>query len=116
MPKSHADDESPTYPENTLLGVLDTPEQVRCALEAPSGRTVLLDKALRVVQSFDMWNDELEVKAQYEEALREGHIVVRVEALRRCGGHFISYFGKLTRERIAPWTTARGPGSATPLK
>jgi hypothetical protein len=163
MPKSHADDESPgrntpnadppTYPENSLLGVLDTPEQVRCALDALSGpfletelevlcgegqadrlrattgRTGLLDKALRVVQSFGMWNDELEVKAQYEEALRDGHIVVlveapsddrkqlAVEALRGCGGHFINYFGKFTRERIAPWTTARpGPGSTTPLK
>jgi hypothetical protein len=163
MPKSHADDESPgrntphagplTYPENALLGVLDTPEQVRCALDAlsgpfleaeievlcgegqadrfraASGRTGLLDKVLRVVQSLGMWNDELEAKAQYEKALRDGHIVVlveaqsddrkqlAVEALRGCGGHFINYFGKFTRERIAPWTTARpGPGSTTPLK
>jgi hypothetical protein len=163
MTKSHADDESPgrntphadppTYPENALLGVLDTPEQVSCALDALSGpfleteievlcgegqadrlrattgRTGLLDKALRVVQGFGLWNDELEVKAQYEQALRDGHIVVMVEAqsddrkqlaveaLKGCGGHFINYFGKFTRERIAPWTTARpAPGSTTPLK
>lgn len=163
MPKSHADDESPggstpdagspTYPENALLGVLDTPEQVRCALDALSGpfleaeievlcgegqadrlrattgRTGLLDQALRVVQGLGMWNDELEVKAQYEQALRDGHIVVLVEAqsddrkqlavdaLKGCGGHFINYFGKFTRERIAPWTTAgSGPGSTTTRK
>lgn len=163
MPKSHADDELPgrntphadplTYPENALLGVLDTPEQVKCALDALSGpfletevevlcgegqadrlrtatgRTGLLDKALRVVQSFGMWNDELEAKAQYEKALRDGHLVVLVEAqsderkqlaieaLKGCGGHFINYFGKFTRERIAPWTTAgSGPGSTTTRK
>jgi hypothetical protein len=163
MPKSHADDKSPgrstphagqpTYPEHALLGVLDTPEQVKCALDALSGpfleteieflcgeaqadrlrtttgRTGLLDKALRVVQSLGMWNDELEVKAQYEKALRDGHIVVlveaqsddrkqlAVEALKGCGGHFINYFGKFTRERIAPWTTAQpAPGSTTTRK
>ena len=86
MPKSHADDELPgrntphadplTYPENALLGVLDTPEQgemrARCALRpipretevevlcgegqadrlrTTTGRTGLLDKALRVVRA-----------------------------------------------------------------
>ena len=150
MPKSQPD--PGTYPENALLGVLDTPEQVRCALDALSGpfleteieilcgegqadrlqattgRTGLLDKALRVVQGLGMWNDELETKAQYEKALRDGHMVVVVEAqsddrkqlavdaLQGCGGHFINYFGKFTRERIAPWTTGAPARGASPTR
>lgn len=138
------------YPVNYLLGVMDTPAQVKCAfdalsgafleselevscgeaaaerLRASTGRTGLLDKVIRIAQSIGITNDEMEVKGGYERALREGHIVVRVQAptddrkalavraLQECGGHFINYFGKFTRERIAPWTTASpGAGSAS---
>lgn len=130
------------YPVDYLLGVMNTPAQAQCAIDALSGpfleseievscgptaaqrlrestgRTGLLDKVIRVGQSLGLTNDEMEVKGAYEKALRDGHVVVRVHAptddrkalavrvLQDCGGHFINYFGKFTRERIAPWTTA----------
>ncbi len=130
------------YPVDCLLGVVDTPAQVKCAIDTLSGpfleseievscgaaaaerlrgdtgRTGLMDKVIHIAQSIGITNDEMEVKGGYEKALREGHLVIRVlaptddrkalavQALKSCGGHFINYFGKFTRERIAPWTTA----------
>ena len=140
------------YPVDYLLGVMDTPAQVKCAIDALSGpfleseievscgqaaaqrlrestgRTGLLDKIIRVGQSLGLTNDEMEVKGAYEKALRDGHVVVRVHAptddrkqlavraLRDCGGHFINYFGKFTRERIAPWTTTSPNTDSAPAK
>ena len=127
------------YPLNHVVGLMDTPEQVRCALDtltgpfleseikvvcggeqeadrlrATTGRTGLLDHVLRIAQSIGITNDELEVKDRYEQALREGHVMVHVlaptderkeraaQGLRDCGGHFINFFGRFTREEIAP--------------
>lgn len=140
------------YPVDYLLSVMDTPAQVKCAIDAltgpfleseigvscgqaaaqrlreSTGRTGLLDKIMRVGQSLGLTNDEMEVKGAYEKALRDGHVVVRVHAptddrkelavrtLRDCGGHFINYFGKFTRERIAPWTTTSSNTDLSPAK
>lgn len=133
----------PRYPEGHTLGVLDSPEQVRCAVAAlagrflepeieilaggdqaerlreTTGRTGLMDKALRFLQGLGMWNDELEVKARYEQALEEGRYIVEVSTptderkqlasrvLQDCGGHFINYFGTLAREELVPWAGSR---------
>ena len=92
------------YPVDYLLSVMDTPAQVKCAIDAltgpfleseigvscgqaaaqrlreSTGRTGLLDKIMRMGQSLGLTNDEMEVKGAYEKALRDGHVVVRVHA------------------------------------
>jgi hypothetical protein len=93
------------YPENHVVGVVDTPEQlwsaakaltgggflaselaVSCgtsaadALEATTGRTGLADLAIRVAEKLGIENDEMAVKERYEQALRDGRFVVAVSA------------------------------------
>ncbi len=126
------------YPEDHLLGVVDTPAQVDAALEdlttggfldsevdalcgraqaerlaASSGRRGLLDRIVRVAEHLGVRDDEMETKARYEQALREGKTVLAVLAptderkalaagiLKAHGGHFINFFGRSTIERVA---------------
>lgn len=97
--------EPPRYPENHVLGVLDTPDQVRSAvnalaeegflsseldiscgkaaadaIDATSGRSGLSGLAIRVAEWLGIENDEMAVKERYEQALRDGHFVVSAAA------------------------------------
>jgi hypothetical protein len=89
------------YPENHVVAVLDTSEQLRSAttaltsagflatevnvtsgraaadaLDASTGRTGLADLAIRVAERIGIANDEMAVKDRYEQALRDGRFVV----------------------------------------
>lgn len=90
------------YPAGYTVGVLDSPEEVGCVLEALSGpfldseievisgskeagrlragtgRTGFADTALRFLNSLGIANDEMETKARYERALEEGLFMVEV--------------------------------------
>jgi hypothetical protein len=126
-----------TYPENNVIGILDTPEAAMAAvadltgggffdsevtlacgveqanrLRDSSGRTGLVGRVLQVVDQFGAGGDELDTKRRYEQALREGHLNVRVlaptderkrravEVLRKHGGRYINFFGRLTIETL----------------
>jgi hypothetical protein len=127
------------YPENRLLGVVDSPAQVTSAVEAltaggflvsevevtcgqaqaervaaSTGRRGLLDLVIRVAERLGLADDEIETKGRYEQALRDGGLIVSVlastderkaraaDVLRAHGGHLITFFGRLTIEKIAP--------------
>ena len=76
---------------------------------------------LRRVVSFTLM-DQLVDMAIYEQAVREGQVVVMVKArgdhkaaasavLREHGGHFINYYGRFATEEIERW---RGPEPKVP--
>ena len=69
--------------------------------------------AIRIADQLGIQNVEMEARAQYEQAIREGRYVLRVSAaqeqkpevveiLKRHGAHGISYFSKYTIEEIVP--------------
>ena len=91
------------YPENEVLSIVDTCDQVESvlkalqssgflesevsvvsgqpaadALNASTGRTGFTDLVLRVARRLGLENNETETKNQYEEAMRDGHYVVGV--------------------------------------
>jgi len=93
------------YPENHVVGVVDTPEQLRSAvqalreggfltseldvtcgtgaadaLDATTGRTGLAGLAIRVAERLGIENDEMATKERYEQAMRDGHFVVSASA------------------------------------
>ncbi len=97
--------ESPRYPVNHVVGILDTPEQVESvvnalltggfldseinvacgqvkadALNATTGRTGLAHVAIRVAERLGLSTDERDTKERYEEALRDNQFVVAVLA------------------------------------
>jgi hypothetical protein len=121
-----------------VLGVLDSSEQVDCALDAlissgfleseielnrgsefadrlgaSTGRRGLGDWFIRTFEKVGLKNAEVEIKEDYEQAVRDGHAVIAVLApteerkdlavrlVKECGGRFINYFGALTVERIS---------------
>jgi hypothetical protein len=130
-------DDPVRYPVDHVVAILDTREEVECALgaltpgffefevrvacgaeeaerlHASTGHTGLLDRVLRVAEHIGIPNDELETKERYEQALREGKKLLMVhapteerkqragEAIRGCGGHFINFLGRFTREVLA---------------
>ncbi|MEA2578505.1 MAG: hypothetical protein QOD78_2093, partial [Chloroflexota bacterium] len=66
--------------------------------------------------------DQLVDMAIYEQAVREGQVVVMVKArgprkaaairvLREHGGHFINYYGRFATEEVERW---RGPEPKVP--
>ena len=126
------------YPTDKVIAVLDTSEQVQCAVDAlvdggfleseielnrggewadrlasTTGRSGLSDWFIRMFQKVGLKNEETELKEEYEEAVRGGKAVVAVlvptderknlavRLIRDCGGHFISYYGRLNVERIS---------------
>ena len=136
-------DASPTdpirYPTNTIVGVLDTQTQVddataaltaggfldseihvtsgvgaADALGATTARTGLADIATRIAGKLGIQDDEMESKAHYEQAMRDGRFVIRVAAptderkdraadiLRTHGAHSVSFLGRFTIEGIVP--------------
>jgi hypothetical protein len=93
------------YPEDHLLGIVDTPEKVTSvvvaladagfrtseisiasgpaaadALEASTGRTGLANLAIRIAERIGIANDEMAMKDRYEQALRTGGFVVSILA------------------------------------
>ncbi len=76
---------------------------------------------LRRLVSFTLM-DQLVDMALYEQAVREGQVVVMVKArgerktaamrvLREHGGHFINYYGRFATEEVERW---RGPEPKVP--
>ena len=82
-------------------------------LAAGTGRQGLRDWFIRLTGTVGLKNTETEMKERYERALREDHTVIAVlapteerrdraaDTFRKCGGHFINFFGPLNVERIA---------------
>src|SRR6476469_2452058 len=93
------------YPENHVLGVVDSPADasavaaalagggflpseihVACgsdaaaALRATTGRTGIVDAAIRIARRLGIADDEMEVKDTYERALADGKFVLIVDA------------------------------------
>ncbi len=139
-PSHRASGDAPiTYPENQVIGVLDDAERVATAVEAltaggfgdddvhvscgaeradalrdTTGRRGLAGLATRIADTLGIQNVEMEMKAHYEQAMRDGRYVVRVEApsddrkaraagiLQEHGGHAISYHGRYTIEGMVP--------------
>ena len=127
------------YPENHVVGVVDTPAQLTSAaaaltgagfrdsefsvssgrgaadaVQASTGRTGLANLAIRIAERIGIADDEMAVKNQYEQALRDGRFVVSVFApsderkslaaqiLRDHGGHFINFLGRRTITAMHP--------------
>ena len=93
------------YPTDRVVGILDTPDQTSCALdalvgggfleseinlgrgreeadrlEASTGRRGFQDWLIRIFQSVGLKNAEIEMKDRYEQALRDGCTVLAVMA------------------------------------
>jgi hypothetical protein len=91
------------YPTNSVLAVLDTPDQSSCALDAllgggfleseiklgrgsdaadrldaATGRRGFQDWLIRLFETVGVTNAEIETKDHYEQALRDGHTVIVV--------------------------------------
>jgi hypothetical protein len=142
--KSQAE-ERPTepvrYPTHHVVAVLDTEEQVADAasalmsggflasevdvttgsvaadrVAASVGRRGLRGLAIRVAERLGMTDEEMEIKAHYEQSMRDGQFVLRVNAatdarkdvatniLSQHGAHSVNYFGRFTIETIVPQT------------
>lgn len=125
------------YPTNSVIGVFDTLEQLdravasftgggflaselhlatgnaaADAVHASVGRTGLAGLAARIATRLGIQDDEMEFKAHYEQAMRDGRYVLLVEAptedrkaqaseLMRAGGaHSVSFHGRFSIEEI----------------
>ena len=133
------------YPTDSLMAVLPTPESAAAAAAAlraaeipdrditilrgdegadrldGTGSVNGLIARLRRLVSFTLM-DQLVDMAIYEQAVREGQVVVMVKGrgehkaaamrvLREHGGHFINYYGRFATEEIERW---RGPEPNVP--
>jgi hypothetical protein len=125
------------YPANHVIGILDTEDQTACAvdrlvsggfleseidilrgaedadrLDQTTGRRGLVDLTIRWFQRVGLENAEIEMKEQYEKALRDGRTVIAIltpteerkdraaQMLDECGGRFINFYGRLAVRRI----------------
>jgi hypothetical protein len=104
-PDSQDDRKPMQYPTDHIVGVLDTPDQASCAVDAlamggfleseikilhgpeeaervdaSTGRRGLQDWWIRAAQRLGLENAETEVKERYEKALRDGHTVIAILA------------------------------------
>jgi hypothetical protein len=126
-----------SYPTNQVVGVVARPEDAAAActaltssgflqsevtvtsgpaaadaIRASTGRTGLANVAIRIAERFGVHDEEMETKASYEQALRDGKLVVGVLAptderkelatriLREHGARPINFLGKLTIEPL----------------
>jgi hypothetical protein len=131
--------EAVNYPEDHIVAILDSPEAAVAAaealttggflesevtlacgveaadrLKASSGRPGLIGQLLQIADSLGIRTEELEIRHEYEEALRRGRVTLLVfvpteerkeraaEILRKHGAHFINFMGQLTIEQLAP--------------
>ena len=127
------------YPENHIVAIVDTPEAAAAAVEAltsggflesevtlacgaraadrlqaSSGRSGLIGHVIQIADHLGLRTEELEIRHQYEEALRDGRFLLAVLApteerkdraaqiLRDHGAHFITFKGRFTIEQLAP--------------
>jgi hypothetical protein len=127
------------YPTNHLLAILDNRERVATlatalrnagfrdseiefgsgeatadAIAATTGHRGLVDLTLRLADRLGVWSDEMAMKEKYEQALRDGGVVVSVaaptddrktaaaEILSRHGARYINFLGTLSVETIRP--------------
>ncbi|MFL5447646.1 MAG: hypothetical protein ACJ8AP_16510 [Gemmatimonadales bacterium] len=125
------------YPVNRVVGILDTPAQTTCAVDglvgggflesevavghgpepaerlaSGTGRRGFQDWFIRFTERLGHRNAEMEMRDRYEQALRDGHTVIGVQApteerkdlavqiLRNCGAHFVNFFGRFNVEQI----------------
>ncbi len=125
------------YPTNHVVAIVDTPERVSAALtaladagfseseivigcgrevadalDASTGRTGLANLLIRIAERLGVSHNEMRLKDRYEEALRDGKIVVSVlapdgerkeraaELLAEHGAHFINFLGRFSIEAI----------------
>ena len=104
-PQLNRDEREVRYPENRLLGVVDSPDQVSRTLDAlassgfpesdieiicgasaantlraNTGRTGLTNVVMRLVESLGMPDDETQIKTQYADLLESGGYLVAVKA------------------------------------
>jgi hypothetical protein len=139
--RSQADDrptEQVRYPTHHVVAVLDTEDQVADAasalinggflasevdvttgsaaadrVDASVGRRGLRGLAIRIAERLGMTDEEMEIKDHYEQAMRDGRFVLRVDAtearkdlatniLSQHGAHSVNYFGRFTIETIVP--------------
>jgi hypothetical protein len=94
------------------IEILHGPEQAE-RLEESTGRRGFQDWWIRAFEKLGLQNAEIEVKDRYEQALREGRTAIAVltpteerkdravELIRKCGGRFINFFGRLNIQRIS---------------
>jgi hypothetical protein len=138
-PEAAAGDTRVRYPTNSVLGVVDAPAQLERAVaaltsggfladeiqvatgaaaadavHASTGRSGLASLAVRIAERLGIQDDEMEFKAHYEQALRDGRFVVMVSAatearkeratelLREHGAHAVSFHGRFTIEGLVP--------------
>ena len=124
-----------SYPTNHVVGVLDTAEQAERAcvalrgdgfadddihvvsgqaaadrLRDSSGRRGIANLAIRIADRLGLTDEEMELKDEYEHALRDGHFLLRVAAesddrkarasqtLLDSGGRSVRHLGRFTLE------------------
>ena len=135
VPAAFAPREPIRYPTNAVLGVIDRREQLDAllaalmaggflqseievavgtaaadAIHASTGRGGITGLALRIADRLGAQDEEMELKSQYEQALRDGHLVLVVQApsdtrkalatrlLREHGAHSVNAYGRFTIE------------------
>jgi hypothetical protein len=89
------------------IGVLDSRDAV--AFQASTGRSGVVAWLIRLAERLGIRDEEAEVKARYEQALRDGHYSVKVrasdpqrvtEALRVLDAHGARFVNRFTRFTI----------------
>lgn len=127
------------YPTHHVIAILDTPQQadaavqaltsggfldsevtIGCgtatadALSASTGRRGLARLGMRIAESIGIANDEMQFKAEYEQALRDNRFVILVNApsedrkhlatriLHEHEGRAVRYYGRFTIESPLP--------------
>jgi len=127
------------YPTNAVIGILDTRDELEHAVQAlidagfweseievavgeavaeavhaTTGRTGITGLVLKVAQWLGVQDEEMEYKAHYEHALRDGHFVIVVqtptgdrktraaEILRERHAYSLNFHGRYVIEELSP--------------
>jgi len=127
------------YPTDHVLGIVESPDEAAGVVEAligsgflvsevnlacgqaaadvlhaNTGRSGLANIAIRIAERLGVSNDEMQLKASYEQALRDGHLVLLVatpteerkelatRTLREHGAHTVNYMGRFSIEMLVP--------------
>ena len=83
-------------------------------LHANTGRTGLSNLAIRIADRLGIADDEMELKSVYEQALRDGHVLLAIESptearreraaqiLHDHGAHSVNFLGRFAITEFAP--------------